>query len=392
MIDALREVHAAGNAFALYEARWLRPAWAAAVMPSQPATGSRKLLDEPRWADDLARYRTEDGRPTDPFDSHPSLSQRVASLAQHPVEGSAARDQRPTLGVLADPEAADRQVAGWMAGRVLRSGNATLVDWDEVTTHPVAQRQLGVHRVVGGVVEGSPLTYGELLAHGRETKDEELLRAAEFVAEWQLVEAGKATWAVDFGTFVRAVDGTGSPLVLPALDQPRSAKALVALGVDLDLEVHDGASEDGPGPLVIFPNVGTRPQGRRAGRSGEVLVYRDVLVVAFREGYGKQFLRLFAASLGRRKPLVRIGQERVAELSVLEPEQALAFDPRNLRVGWADISTATVKAGSGGGVLWQLKMVVNGKKRRIACQYYGSTLESVTSVLRATLGDTLRRP
>ncbi|AWZ15405.1 M48 family metallopeptidase [Streptomyces sp. ICC1] len=104
--SALREVNAIGPAHTFYMDSYATLGVGAELLPPQGQVfgGLRHLLDA--RAEELDELRAElPQEPTDPYDSHPALAERVARIEALPDDGRAAQASRPSLELLADAEA-----------------------------------------------------------------------------------------------------------------------------------------------------------------------------------------------------------------------------------------------------------------------------------------------
>ena len=94
----LRTVHGAGLAFGTYWAQEVAPVLGAGYLPPL-AVGFSRFLEQPRVTDVLREAVETEEREgkADPYDTHPSLRERLAALARRsgPAPGGAARRRRP---------------------------------------------------------------------------------------------------------------------------------------------------------------------------------------------------------------------------------------------------------------------------------------------------------
>ncbi|MFD9304369.1 M48 family metalloprotease [Streptomyces sp. NPDC060048] len=104
--SALRELNAIAPAHEFYMDSYATLGVGAELLPprGQVFGGLRHLLDA--RAAELDGLREElPEEPTDPYDSHPALAERVARIEALPDDGRAAQASRPSLELLADSEA-----------------------------------------------------------------------------------------------------------------------------------------------------------------------------------------------------------------------------------------------------------------------------------------------
>ncbi|MFD7626101.1 M48 family metallopeptidase [Streptomyces sp. NPDC059851] len=105
--SALRELNALGPAHKFYMDSYATLGLGADLLPrpGQVFGGLRSLLDaRAAELDDLRRELPTE--PTDPYDSHPPLAERVARIEALPDDGRGRTDARPALALLSAPEAA----------------------------------------------------------------------------------------------------------------------------------------------------------------------------------------------------------------------------------------------------------------------------------------------
>lgn len=104
------------------------------------AEGFRRYLAHPRIAALAAAHvdHALEHRKTGPYDTHPSLHERLAALDRLPAPAprTAPDDDHPSLSLLGSVEAAERALLGWMVERFPAEArppkSLTRVSWDEV--------------------------------------------------------------------------------------------------------------------------------------------------------------------------------------------------------------------------------------------------------------------
>ncbi len=129
---ALREVDVAGAAFAHFLAAYAVPLWQQQRTPADLYGGFRSYRSDPARARELEELRARtDPAPSDPYDSHPSLSERVALLRALPPGREVVPDRRPARELLADPAVTEAQVAAVVERAASPSQRLVPVPWEE---------------------------------------------------------------------------------------------------------------------------------------------------------------------------------------------------------------------------------------------------------------------
>ena len=312
--SALREASAAGAAWSFFGARYVTPLWEAGTAPRNLYTGFRTLLQDPVRQQQVDRARRSDGDAADPYDSHPSLLDRIAHVRH--LTGTAPGDGRPARSLLRDAEHVEVQVTHWVNAHTLNHVpdqqfafteqlDATpytvgLSDGAAVLARATASAHRG--RATAGL-EGTLRLLEEGRSHdlmtaltgdrrdlGPEARAVELAGLVEGplagAAACALVHAGRATWRASWAQPVHLVDGSGSVIDLGgALERALRTggvaalrPTLLALGVPLgNAVVTAEGGTAGPDPsqevFVVWPDLG---RGRQAF---DALVTRDQLVL-----------------------------------------------------------------------------------------------------------------
>jgi heat shock protein HtpX len=131
-ISCLHAVSSAGPAFESYWSSELAPVLDAGVRT--PLLGGfqrfQSAEDVKKAVDENLRTELEQGE-TDPYDTHPSLRERVAALEKLPDDGrgESPGDERPALSLLRDPEALEQRLVEFLVGPDTR---LEPLDWDQV--------------------------------------------------------------------------------------------------------------------------------------------------------------------------------------------------------------------------------------------------------------------
>ncbi|WP_433127103.1 M48 family metallopeptidase [Micromonospora sp. CA-240977] len=166
--SALRTLPALGAAWGFFMRRYVEPGWSAELAPDDLFGGFGKLLHGRR--DELAALRENaPERDPSPWDTHPPIGVRVAAMAALPA-GAVAPDERPAALLLADIDAAGRQ----LQTIVVHHGHRTVLPWAQFTAASVAagvqQRADGIYRAAGrftGVSQPGLTTVLDLVRSGR---------------------------------------------------------------------------------------------------------------------------------------------------------------------------------------------------------------------------------
>jgi Zn-dependent protease with chaperone function len=233
--SALRKVHAAGAAWQFYLESYVSLGGPAQATPADLFGGFRALLaaQSRRFADEAAAEQRS------PYDSHPSLPERLAAIAAQP-EPAIRPDERPAAVLLANPAAAERlaQQALWTAeARRLPS-----LPWEEIIARgvyasanadAVADLLVGAQRItgwpdptLGGAL--AVLAHGDVERLGNELRrlgwqqqhqqqpaqgepDQRSLVADVLIAALQgvMVESGRARWRLSWSGPAELADERG---------------------------------------------------------------------------------------------------------------------------------------------------------------------------------------
>src|SRR5437762_2585381 len=128
MISGLRKVHAAAVAFRSYWHAELAPVFGAGYRPPVNAGFAQFLANRTVASQLQAEIAREEAQgATNPYDSHPSLRERVAALG--PMPAGPAGDSRPAAALLADVASWEQKVIGAMS---LDLAALKQVDWERV--------------------------------------------------------------------------------------------------------------------------------------------------------------------------------------------------------------------------------------------------------------------
>lgn len=129
---ALREVDVAGAAFEHFLRAYAVPLWEHQRTPADLYGGFRSYRADPTRAHKLWELRARtDPTPSDPYDSHPSLAERVAVLRGLPPGHEVVPDRRPARELLSDPVGVEAEVAAVLERSVSPSQRLAAVPWEE---------------------------------------------------------------------------------------------------------------------------------------------------------------------------------------------------------------------------------------------------------------------
>ncbi|MGW4794000.1 M48 family metallopeptidase [Nonomuraea sp. NPDC004297] len=132
MAGALRKIHTTATGWDLYVSSYLSLTGAGGSRPAAVFGGFHALMSDPERQAELARL-SEQPQEVSPYDSHPSLTDRLAAI-QHLPEPQQVPDPRSALTLLVDPNVAVQAVeqSMWSAEAL-----ATLrpVSWEELIEH-----------------------------------------------------------------------------------------------------------------------------------------------------------------------------------------------------------------------------------------------------------------
>ena len=209
-ISGLRKVHSASFAYRSYWIGELGPVLGFGYLP--PVTpGFAQFLECPHVTagmDALVNHSEAAGE-TDPYDTHPSLRDRVAALA--PLPTGAVADSRPAIALLRDLLKWERRVLAAVSEDL---AGLKSIDWSDVGEKvyvPLWRQRLEHHGKLlsGRTVATVPATRAELIRIGRATfaKHEEAQDKESIGRAWQLVIAAIGLALVSNGWTVHAAPG-----------------------------------------------------------------------------------------------------------------------------------------------------------------------------------------
>lgn len=226
LAGGLRAVHAAALAYGGYWAQEVSPVLSAGFLPPL-ALGFGRLLDQPKIAEQLRQAVDEEARSgkSDPFDTHPSLQERIAALRGAPQRPVAGED--PAAITLVDGLAdVEKQLLASLADRE-KVRQLKPVTWDEVGPKVLVPRWEAFVRehsfALAGVTPASLATLdwtavGRKVAQSMKRADAEPLPVADYaVGAGLAVALSRKGFAVEAppGAPVSLVEGDGAGRVSP---------------------------------------------------------------------------------------------------------------------------------------------------------------------------------
>ncbi|MEV4220893.1 M48 family metallopeptidase [Nonomuraea sp. NPDC049725] len=249
MAQALRKIHHTAIAWDLYTEGYLALTGAGGCRPAAVFGGFYSLLNDPARQAELARLG-EQPQETSPYDSHPSLAERLAAIELLP-EPEHVPDPRSALTLLRDANVAAHAVeeSMWTPKALAELRPAS---WDELVAEGMyAVRNAGaLHDLAtaGGQVMGANRPYldaaFEAIARGRQAELEERLRASGWESEGPvlatvlrlaleavLIQHGQARWSLSWAGPARLLydDGEEAALAEYAAQVAASPAAVAGL-------------------------------------------------------------------------------------------------------------------------------------------------------------------
>jgi hypothetical protein len=421
--SALRSAQAGAPAYAFFVDAYVEPLWRSGTAPQDLFAGFRALLADPSRQEQMAEIRADEGEPTDPYDSHPSLTARVAHVRTLP-DRQPPGDDRPARLLLTQPDRVEQQVTGWLNGRLLRRVPEQLYAFTSTPDPaPYVAHLPGTATALSeatAAVDGGPEPAGlgrtlALLEQGRdvelvteltadrrmpgeEGRREDLRNLVAgpvaTAAEVALAEGGRATWRFSWGGPCELVDAQGRPLELadrllealedgPAALRPVLEKRRVPLG-DEGLPVVVRAPEQREGVIEVWPEL------RRGRRWFDGLVTPDqLLVVPQPRSWRMSLLRGATAQYGLGKERRRRhARSRVGALLEL-PVHELAQRPGVHALAWDQLSRVELRRGIANA--WVLRLPGHAKPLDAlkADDLMAPEPEQVDALLRRLVGERL---
>ncbi|GAA3706554.1 M48 family metallopeptidase [Nonomuraea antimicrobica] len=232
MAGALRKIHATAAGWDVFVGNYLVMAGRGGVRPAGVFGGFHALMTDPGRQAEIAKLN-EQPEEVSPYDSHPSLTERLAAIEQVP-EPQHVPDPRSALTLLADPNVAVQAVEQSMW---TQEALATLrpVSWEELVAEGMyAGRNADALRdlaVAGQQVMGATRPYldaaFEAIARGRQAELEARLREQGWnpsgtllsgvlvqALEAVLIQLGQARWTLSWSGPARLLFDDGEEVAL----------------------------------------------------------------------------------------------------------------------------------------------------------------------------------
>jgi Zn-dependent protease with chaperone function len=249
MGEALRKVRGSATAWDFYLSAYGGLIGPAQARPADIFAGYYTLMREPSRQAEVAKA-ADAPEERSPYDSHPSLAERLAAIARLP-EPAVRPDSRPALALLADPRRAALATQQTMLSE--KALRLPVADWPDILARGMyAQQAEAVKDVftvasqMAGVAQPTVDTILRVLANGWANDMAVRLKAlqwqgndlqamvANVVArafEGLLTQTGRARWTFSWSEAARLVDGAGAEVDLSdpvrrAVDDPRQVGAL----------------------------------------------------------------------------------------------------------------------------------------------------------------------
>ncbi len=130
-VTSLRRAMVTAYAFDHFLRLYLAPLWQRGCDTENAFEGFRALLADPKRQQELASVEEAiHGDETDPYDSHPSLAERLAHAERLPEGPTAGHDARPARDLLVDADDVERQVGAVLTRQLTGVLMDRHVRWD----------------------------------------------------------------------------------------------------------------------------------------------------------------------------------------------------------------------------------------------------------------------
>ncbi|WP_219468047.1 M48 family metalloprotease [Nonomuraea rhizosphaerae] len=232
MAEALRKIHGTATAWDLYAANYLSMTGAGGNRPAAVFGGFHALMSDSARQAEIARIG-EEPRETSPYDSHPSLEERLAALELLP-EPQHVPDPSPALTLLHEPNMAVQAVEHAMWTPEALTGLRP-VSWEELVSdgmyavrnaEALNDLALAGQRVLGAARPYLDAAF-EAIARGRRPELEEKLRELGWnpsetmlsgvlgqALEAVLIQLGQARWTLSWSGPARLLFDDGEEVAL----------------------------------------------------------------------------------------------------------------------------------------------------------------------------------
>jgi Zn-dependent protease with chaperone function len=130
-VTSLRRAMVTAYAFDHFLRRYLAPLWQRGCDAENAFAGFRALLADPGRQEELASLEEAiHASETSPYDSHPSLAERLAHAERLPEGPTAGQDARPARDLLVDADGVERQVGALLTRQLTGAQMDRYVAWD----------------------------------------------------------------------------------------------------------------------------------------------------------------------------------------------------------------------------------------------------------------------
>ncbi|MGN9837858.1 M48 family metallopeptidase [Nonomuraea sp. H19] len=232
MAGALRKIHATALGWDVYVSNYLSLTGAGGARPASVFGGFHALMSDPERQAEIAK-QAEQPEEVSPYDSHPSLADRLAAIEQLP-EPQHVPDPRSALTLLVDPNVAVQAVEQSMWTQQALA-ELRPVPWEELVAHGMyAGRNadaLNDLAVAGQRVMGASRPYldaaFEAIARGRQAELADKLRELGWspsetllagvlgqAIEAVLIQLGEAKWTLSWSGPARLLFDDGEEVAL----------------------------------------------------------------------------------------------------------------------------------------------------------------------------------
>ncbi|GAA2205582.1 M48 family metallopeptidase [Nonomuraea monospora] len=273
MAGALRKIHATATGWDLYVSSYLSLTGAGGARPAAVFGGFHALMSDPERQAEIAKLG-EQPEEISPYDSHPSLTDRLAAI-EHLPEPQHVPDPRSALTLLVDPNVAVQAVEQSMWSP---EALATLrpVSWEELISHGMyAGRNADAVRdlaMAGQQVMGAARPYldaaFEAIARGRQAELEAKLLEQGWTPsptllagvlgqalEAVLIQLGEAKWTLSWSGPARLLFDDGEEVALSEYAAQVAANPAAVAGLRQWLGDHgmrhDYVPLDEPSPAAL---------------------------------------------------------------------------------------------------------------------------------------------
>lgn len=133
LIDGLKRIHGGALAYDAYLHGELAPVLQAGFRPPV-AEGFRRFVSAKRLAEKIDEAVAEEIRSgqTDPFDTHPALSERIAALQDLPTVRIDEGAEAPAISLLEDLPAVERELLGYLLVDPSKVLGGEVIEWSDV--------------------------------------------------------------------------------------------------------------------------------------------------------------------------------------------------------------------------------------------------------------------